>query len=139
MQERRKYKRYPMPRGTFVIMRGQLDRLRNHAQMSIGEIAMVLYKSEPEIMGQVTEMSLGGLSFSADGSPIPTADQVEMDLLMAEQGIYLHNIPFATIPQPSAAPPDREAAGVRTDAIHFKNLDDEQKGRIRELLARHSA
>ena len=138
MEERRKHKRYPMPRGTFVILRGQLERLRNHAQMSIGEIAMVLYKSEPEIMGQVTEMSLGGLSFAADGSPVPDADQVELDLLMAEQGIYLHNIPFATVPQQSAAPSDTEAAAVRTDAIHFKNLDDEQKGRIRDLLARHS-
>ncbi len=138
MEERRKHKRYPMPRGTFVIMRGQLERLRNHAQMSIGEIAMVLYKSKPEIMGQVTEMSLGGLSYAAESGPVPDAEQVEMDLLMAEQGIYLHNIPYATVPHKADRRSDDKAAAVRANAIHFKNLDEEQKGRIRDLLACHS-
>jgi hypothetical protein len=105
--------------------------------MSIGEIAMVLYKSNPEIMGQVTEMSLGGLSFAADSSPIPDTDQVEMDLLMAEQGIYLHNIPYAPVPNETAVRSKKKVAGMRTNAIHFKDLDDEQMGRIRKLLVCH--
>jgi hypothetical protein len=102
MVERRRHKRYPMPRGTFVILRNKLDPLRNHTQMSIGEIAMVLYKSESEVMGQVTELSLGGIGFDCNFSGIVNADDVELDLLMTEKGIYLHNLPYSTIPIKSA-------------------------------------
>ena len=94
MIERRKFKRYPMPRGTFAILRNELDQLHNHRRMSIGEIAMVLYKSKTEVMGQVTNMSFGGIAFENSSCKVPTTGEVELDLLMTEQGIYLHNIPF---------------------------------------------
>ena len=120
MVERRKHKRYPMPRGTFVIIRNELVRLRKHSQMSIGEIAMVLYKSQPEVMGQVTEMSLGGLSFADHTGAVPDSDKTELDLLMTEQGIYLHNIPFATVPLVPAGKGAKKRQRMRSDAVHFK-------------------
>ena len=137
MAERRKHKRYPMPRGTFVIIRNELDRLRNHSNMSIGEIAMVLYKSQPEVMGQVTEMSLGGLSFAGHCVELPDAGHVELDLLMAEKGIYLHNLPYATVPVDFAGKNKKKNPSVRTNAIHFSKLDAEQKGQLRDLLSHH--
>ena len=45
MLERRRHKRHLAPRGTFIIFRKALSRLRNHRLMSVAEIAMVLYKS----------------------------------------------------------------------------------------------
>lgn len=138
MLERRKHKRFQMPRGTFVFMRNELDRLRNYAQMNIGEIAMVLYKSQPELMGQVRDLSIGGVAFDVPAYPLPTADHVELDLLMAEQGIYVHNIPYATISGNSADKGKaKKSACIRTNALHFKNLDTECKSRLRELLAHH--
>ena len=137
MAERRKHKRYHMPRGTFVIMRNEVERLRNHSKMSIGEIAMVLYKSQPEVMGQVTEMSLGGLSFAGHPVDLPDAEHVELDLLMAEKGIYLHNLPYVTVAVDPAARNKKKNPSIRTNAIHFNKLDPEQKGQLRDLLAHH--
>jgi hypothetical protein len=137
MVERRKHKRYLMPRGTWVILRNESDWLDNHAQMSIGEIAMVLYKSEPEVLGQVIDMSVGGLAFEGDHRGLAAADNVELDLLMTPKGIYLHNIPFTPV---SASPSRTSQTGGpkrRTNALCFKDLDADRKRQLRELLAHH--
>ena len=137
MVERRKYKRYPMPRGTFAILRNEFDPLRNHTQMSIGEIAMVLYKSEPEAMVQVTNLSAGGFAFDGNTICIQDAENVQLDLLMTEQGIYLHNIPYAVVPVRTAGKGKNTTQKFRTNALRFKHLDAEKKAQLRELLAHH--
>lgn len=127
-----------MPRGTFIILRNELGRLRNHTQMSIGEIAMVLYKTEPEVMGQVTDISLGGVSFEGNNSVMPDADnKVELDLLMTTQGIYLHNIPYVTVPVKPAGKGKKKTPKLRMNALRFNKLNVEQKGQLRELMAHH--
>jgi hypothetical protein len=137
MIERRKFKRYPMPRGTFAILRNELDQLHNHRRMSIGEIAMVLYKSKTEVMGQVTNMSFGGIAFESSSCKVPTTGYVELDLLMTEHGIYLHNIPFAAVPIRSIRAKRRKTAGSPRAALRFKKLDSTLKKQLRELMAYH--
>jgi hypothetical protein len=137
MVERRRHKRYPMPRGTFVILRNELDPLRNHMKMSIGEIAMVLYKSRSELLGQVTDLSPAGVRFDCDDGGLPVSDTVQLDLLMAEKGIYLHNIPYATIPADPGGRGSKKTRPLRSNALRFKKLDNEQKKKLQELLAHH--
>lgn len=138
MVERRKYKRYPMPKGTFAILRSEMKRLRNHDRMSIGEIAMVLYKSDPEAMGQVTDMSLGGLAFKWEAGVLPEIGGLELDLLMAEQGIYLHNIPYKTVEQATGEKNVKKTAKIRRSAFRFTRLDTDLKNRLRGLLNHHA-
>jgi len=135
MVERRKHKRYSMPRGTFVILRNKFDPLRNYANMSIGEIAMVLYKSEPEAMGQVTNLSAGGIAFGGKAIGSPDAGNVQLDLLMTELGIYVHNIPYAVVPVKTKGKRKQRTPAFRTNALRFKRLDAEKRGKLRELLA----
>ena len=137
MVERRKHKRYSMPRGTFVILRNVFDPLRNHTQMSIGEIAMVLYKSEPQVMGQVTNLSVGGIAFGGNTIGLPDTENVQLDLLMTEKGIYLHNIPYTAVPIRTSGNGKKKGPAFRTNAFRFKQLDVEKKGQLRELLAHH--
>ena len=134
MVERRKHKRYVMPSGTFVILRNELDPLRNHAKMSIGEIAMVLYKSDRHVIGQVTNMSIGGVAFRGDDHRSTDAENVELDLLMTEQGIYLHNIPYEAVAIASAGKSEKKALKFRKNALCFKDLNSKQKGQLRKLL-----
>ena len=130
MIERRKHKRYTMPRGTLAILRGRLGRLRNHDKMQIGEIAMVLYKSEPTVIGQIGEISFGGLSINVDTAPASHNNDDELDLLMTEQGIYLHNVPYVNVPA-------RRCDAGATVALRFGDLNDEHQGQLRELFAHH--
>ena len=138
MIERRRFKRYSMPRGLFAILRNELDQLNNHRRMSIGEIAMVLYKSETQVLGQVANISLGGLALDIGDRHMPPVDEVELDLLMTEQGIYLHNIPFTALPSKKTVTKkkDRDLNSQRT-VLRFDKLDAPLKNGLRELLAYH--
>jgi len=137
MVERRKHKRYPMPKGTFAILRSEIKRLRDHDRMGIGEIAMVLYKSKPEIMGQVTNMSLGGLAFNWNADALPELGGAELDLLMTEQGIYLHNIPYKTVALQTGAENRKRSAKTQRNAFRFTRLDTKLKKRLQGLMAHH--
>ena len=138
MIERRKFKRYPMPRGTFAILRNESERLRNHSQMSIGEIAMVIYKSQPEAMWQVKDMSFGGIAFGGNADVISDVDQLELDLLMADQGVYVHNIPFVVVADEAAANDSKKTGRTRNDALHFTDLDESHKEGLQDMLACHA-
>lgn len=137
MVERRKHKRYSMPRGTFAILRNESDPLRNHAKMSIAEIAMVLYKCEPDVMGQVRDLSAGGIAFGGNAMNLPDRGEIQLDLLLTEQGLYLHNIPYAAIPIGSDGNGGKREHACRTNALRFTHLDAEKKGQLQKLLSHH--
>jgi len=135
MIERREHTRYSMPRGTFAILRNELDQLHNHRRMSIGEIAMVLYKSNIQTMGQVVDMSLGGVAFESRIPPELATGNLELDLLMAEQKIYLHNIPFAAQPVDSGSSPQKNNPNPQRTVLRFKELDPTLENELRDLMA----
>ena len=135
MIERRKHPRYAMPRGTFVILRDKVEPLRNHKRMSIGEIAMVIYKSDTEMMGQVRNLGLGGIAFDGDYCHISGKGNFELDLLMTEKGIYIHNIPYSPIYAKPEKKRKKLAEEQRADALEFMNLDAEHKQQLEQLLA----
>jgi hypothetical protein len=136
MLERRRHKRHPAPRGTFIIFRKALSRLRNHRLMSVAEIAMVLYKSELTMIRQVKDISLGGISFNGNGTCTPSGKALELDVLMTQQGIYLHNVPYAAVPIDCTAD-GRKTPGYRKDAFRFNDLEAGMRNQIENWLAPH--
>lgn len=137
MIERRKHKRYPMPRGTFGIFRKEMEQLCNHERMSIGEIAMVLYKSESQLLGQVANMSYGGIAFENGAYNLPSSGRIELDLLMTEQGIYLHNIPYKAVTKKASKKIKVKTSASTRAVLQFKKLDPALKKKLRELMACH--
>ena len=123
-----------MPRGTFVILRPETNRLSNYTQMSIGEIAMILYKSKSQGIRQVKNLSLGGLAFQRSNTGFAKGSRLQLDVLMTEQGIYLHNIPFATVPAKNGG---STATSSRDNALRFVKLSTEHKDQLQQLLAHH--
>jgi len=133
MEERRRHQRYTLPRGTFLIMRQKLDALKNHKKMSIGEISMVLYKSKSEMMAQVTNLGQGGVAFDGTVDDQVDFDRLEMDLLMAEKGLYIHNIPYSPLRADSI---DKKKSGpIRENAFCFKELETEHQRQLNEMLS----
>ena len=126
-----------MPKGTFAILRNQIEQLHNHGRMSIGEIAMVLYKSEAQLLGQVVNMSFGGVAFESSSCRFPINSKLELDLLMAEKGIYLHNIPFTIPPMASNAKKKKETETRQRAVLRFKKLNTRLRNGMQELMAHH--
>ena len=133
MQERRQYQRYTLPRGTFLILRQKLDALKNQSRMSIGEISMVLYKSKSEMMAQVTNLGQGGVAFDGTLDAQMDFDRVEMDLLMTEKGLYMHNIPYTTLAVETGE--KKKSSRLRKDALCFKELEAEHQRQLDEMLS----
>lgn len=138
MLERRKHKRYRMPRGTFAILRNDVKRLHHHRQMNIGEIAMVLYKAEPEVMGQVVDISMGGIAFQGDPDRIAGNRSLALDLLMTEQGLYMHDIPYIPLESrhPPCGPGDRDTTHC-PQALRFGDLGEQHRQVLNEVLTHH--
>ena len=124
-----------MPRGTFFILRKTLESLSNYKKMSIGEIAMILYKSKSEAIGQVSNLGLGGIAFNDSLSRKPDMKSVELDLLMAAKGIYVHNIPFKTLLTDPICEGKRKTRPLRKNAMQFKNLDAEHRQQLNEVIS----
>ena len=135
MIERRKHKRHLMPRGTLAILRSDLcERLRHHEKMSIGEIAMVLYKSESDMISEVADISFGGISFNGIFERHGDMQDCQLDLLMTEQGIYMHNIPYEPVPLLAGRRGGSQKGMTRTNALRFQRLNAKHKDQLRELL-----
>jgi hypothetical protein len=126
-----------MPRGTFAFLRYELDQLINHRQMSIGEIAMILYKSEAQMVGQVANVSFGGVALETNCCRLPADSELELDLLMADKGIYLHNIPFTPLSATSFGKTKKQVDCSQRAVICFKDLDPKLKKELCVLMAHH--
>jgi hypothetical protein len=85
-------------------------------------------------MGQVTNLSVGGIAFGGKTIGLPDAGTVQLDLLMTEQGIYVHNIPYAVVPIKTNGKRKKRTAAVRTNALRFKRLNAKKKSQLQELL-----
>lgn len=135
MTEKRKHKRYHMPKGTFAILRSKSAKLENFDKMSMGEIAVTVYKTGPEKLGQIKNISLGGLAFDYVYGKNKNPKKYELDVLMTEHGIYLHNIPYRTISD-NVIPDDvnLDDVIVRRHAIRFGRLSTSQKTKLKTLL-----
>jgi hypothetical protein len=135
MEERRQHQRFTLPRGTFCILRYKLDALNNHSRMSIGEISMVLYKSKSELMAQVKNLGHGGMAFDGTLEEQLDLEKVELDLLMAEKGLYIHNIPYSTLYANDDSKGTRKSRQLRVNAVGFKDLDADLKRQLDEMLS----
>jgi hypothetical protein len=138
MQERRKHKRYRMPRGTFAILREDIQRLHDHENMGIGEIAMVLYKANPEMMSQVVDIGFGGVAVKAPAEEIMDTRGLQLDVLMAEQGIYVYDIPFAIIDHPGVSDDTSTDADSKLHAFRFGDLNAQQEDRLKRLMTQQA-
>jgi hypothetical protein len=135
MEERRQTQRYCLPRGTFVILRPRLDALKNHKKMSIGEISMVLYKSKTEMMAEVNNMGQGGIAFEGTLKDRLDPKTIELDLLMAEKGLYIHGLPYSKLYSDSESSGGKESRTLRVNALQFSELDMAQQRQVDEMLS----
>jgi hypothetical protein len=65
--------------------------------MSMGEIALAVLKAKPLKMGQIVNISKGGLAFRYIDSEIEAAKSSEIDILFAQNGFHLNKISFKTM------------------------------------------
>jgi len=71
--------------------------------MSMGEIALAVLKAKPLKMGQIINISKGGLAFRYIDSETEAGKSSELDILFAQNGFHLKKLSFKTVADYKAA------------------------------------
>jgi len=135
MIERRKHKRIKVKEGIFAVIRGPSGRLNHFTEMSMGEIAVSVYKSNPVKLGQIKNISVGGLAFHYIPAKNNLEGPYELDILMTEKNIYLHNVPFEIISDEMIEKkPQVQEMPVKRTSLRFVDLSNQQLSKLQNIL-----
>lgn len=105
----------------------------------MGEIACAVYKSKPAKVGQIINVSQGGLSFSYIDKKESPGDAFEMDIISADDSFYLDKLTFKTVidvettDEPSFSP-----ITVKRQGVEFVGLTFEQHAKLEYFLRQHT-
>ena len=133
--ERREHKRYTVKNRIFAVIRSKDHRLDDIDQMSKCEIALAVIKSKPPKMGEIIDISRGGLSFSYIENKT-TLDQCnEMDILFVDEDFHISRMPIVPV-KDSEFNPDApfNALTMKRLEVRFKGLDNRQTKQLDYVL-----
>lgn len=103
--------------------------------MSKGEIAFAVFKSNPLRMGEIIEISRGGLSFSYIDNETDLADFSEMDILFVDEDFHLTQLPIKPVEDTVIVDSNRiRTLQMKRQTVKFKNLSKRQKKKLEYVL-----
>ena len=119
-----------------VVDRIGRDERRKHNRHRAKGNAFVEYGIESPKVGQVIDVSMGGLSFRYFVDGVPTEESFELTMYCVLNGFHLENAPVITVSDvslPTFVFPKQRRRGVR-----FGNLTSKQKTQVKYFLKNHT-
>jgi hypothetical protein len=107
---------------------------------SMGSIGCAVYNSKPARLGEIDNISMGGLMFHPVGNKAQLSRAPVLDILLAEGGFYLAGIRFNTITDvriPGDGPGD--AVEMWQVRLQFQDLNPDQFSKLKKFLLNHGA
>ena len=99
--------------------------------MSMGEIALAVLKAKPLKMGQIVNISKGGLAFRYIDSEVEAGKLSELDILFAQNGFHLQKVPFKIVADYKAAIEFPFSSIVmRQRSVQFKEIKPYQTSQL---------
>lgn len=133
--DRRQYQRYFVKKRLFAVVRSDNYQLNSINDMSKGEIAFAVFKSNPPRMGEIIEISLGGLSFSYIEKEADLTDSTELDILFVDEDFYLRQLPFKPVLDTAIIDSHRvRTLPMKRQTVKFKGLSALQKKQLEYVL-----
>jgi len=124
---------------------GEVPEKRTHRRYTAKERAFALLKPYCDKLGQIKDISLGGLSFEyldvgAEAQMNPP-QKVSIDIIMTRDSFYLSQLPCEIV-YDEALEGDSSHFVVGIEArrcgLHFSNLDTEQKENLERFIKKHA-
>ena len=136
--EYRHHKRFQLSENAFALIRSiHAGPLKIHGK-SMGCIACAVFNAKPTKLGKIDNISMGGLMFHHADSKEQLSQAVVLDILLADCGFYLANIPFKTITD--VVIPDEvfsDAIEIRQVCLQFLKLNAFQQARLEDFIMNH--
>ena len=112
----RQHKRYQIDENAFALIRSiHTGPLKIYGK-SMGCIACAVFNAKPAKLGKIDNLSMGGLMFHHVDSKTQLSKSLVLDILLADCGFYLANLPFKIITD--VVVPDE----VYSDAIEWRQV-----------------
>jgi hypothetical protein len=117
---------------------GQMDR-RNDHRFHMQDIAFAVLRNHVSKVGQIMDISLGGLSFHYIVNGEDPHRSLQMDILLAYQGIRIKKIRFKAISDIRIANKSPfSPLLIRRCGVRFGPLTEEQKSQLENFIRNHA-
>jgi len=118
--------------------RGRIER-RKHRRFQVQSIAFAVLRDQGRQLGQIVDISMGGLAFNyiAVGG---NADRAfELDILLAYKGLYMKKVQFMTISDFQIANKSPfSPITMRRHGVKFGELMPKQRSMLKNFLKEHT-
>ncbi len=137
--ERRVQPRRAVRPGIFAILRAARTVPPHIQDLGMGDIAFAMYRMHPLHMGQVHDISVGGLSFSYVESGAVVDEPLVLDILSAETGFHLTGLPFRVVWDRGLADDiDVDYMPLRQAGLVFEVPLQEQRRQLEEFIRHYT-
>ena len=108
--------------------------------MSMGEIALAVLKAKPLKMGQIVNISKGGLAFRYIDSEVEAGKSSELDILFAQNGFHLKKVSFKTVADYKAVSEFPFSSLVmRQQNVQFREISPYQTSRLDYFIEKYTS
>lgn len=137
--ERRIYKRMKVKEFAFALLRTEETDPIRIKNMSMGEIGLAVYRSNPSKLGQIRDISMDGLAFRYISQDQHMGESSSLDILLADRGFYLENVSFNTISDFELEDETPwNTIRMRQRGVQFQNLSDSQKYQLEGFIRNYT-
>lgn len=116
-----------------------LDERRQHQRYTSPDEALAVLKPHPIKLGQVVNISEGGLAFQYLSNDKIDTKHIELDIFISADGPQYTDIPFTAVKDFRVSSRFDESIPKRQLCIKFNGLSNEQKRLIKNLICLHAA
>ena len=117
-----------------------LAERREGGRFEVEDGAFVLLGPRSSLLGQIIEISLGGLSFLYTTAKEPPKDPSELDILLADHSFYFDKIPCSIVSDFEIRHElSMGSKTIRRCSVSFGELSKDQKLQLEYFIRNHTA
>lgn len=112
---------------------------REHPRFQVSNEALAILKPHPIKLGQIINISEGGLAFQYLGDEKINASYVELDIFVSKSGRQFNAFPFKKVRDFQISSDYEKTTPIRQLCIQFKDLTSEQKSQLKDFISEYAA
>ena len=134
--ERRKFERYAIGRVAVALIGPTSAKLGDVSGMSMGQIGLAVFKCNPLEIGEITDISRGGIAFQYIQKERELEDVETLDILVAEDDFYLQDLRIKVVSDvPVAGDLGLGPFTTRRMGAQFQDLTPEQETALARFIS----